>query len=96
MTEALQIILYVLGAILLMMLIVLSIKMLSTLNKINDIADDINRKMKTLDGFFSLVDYTTEKITSVSDKVSNFATSIINKIICKKENAIEGEENLDE
>ena len=93
MTEALQIILYVLGAILLMMLIVLSIKMLSTLNKINDIADDINRKMKTLDGFFSLVDYTTEKITSVSDKVVGLASSIVKKFTG---NRGESEESIDE
>ena len=67
--------------------------MLSTLNKINDIADDINRKMKTLDGFFALVDYTTEKITSVSDKVVGLASSIVKKFTG---NRGESEESIDE
>ncbi len=93
MTESLQIILYVLGAILMMMLIALTIKLMGTLNRINVVVDDINKKVKTLDGFFALVDYTTEKITSVSDKVSSFATSIIRKISGNKEEDEEREEN---
>jgi len=93
MTETLQVILYVLGAILLTVLIILGIKLIGTLNKINEVVDDINRKVKTLDGFFSLIDYTTDKITSVSDKVVGLASSIINKIKGNKE---ESEENIDE
>jgi len=96
MTESLQIILYVLGAILLMMLIVLTIKLIGTLNKLNEVIDDVNRKVKTLDGFFSLIDYTTEKITSVSDKISNFATSIIRKVSGKTDDLEEREENENE
>lgn len=93
MTETLQVILYVLGAILLTVLIILGIKLIGTLNKINEVVDDINRKVKTLDGFFSLIDYTTDKITSVGDKVVGLASSIINKIKGNKE---ESEENIDE
>ena len=93
MIESLQIILYVLGAILIMMLIVLSIKFIGTLNRINTVVDDINRKVKTLDGFFALVDYTTDKVTSISDKISAFATSIIRKISGNNEELEEREEN---
>ena len=93
MTETLQVILYVLGAILLTVLIILSIKLITTLNKINEVVDDINRKVKTLDGFFALVDYTTEKITSVSDKVVGLASSIVKKFTG---NRVESEESIDE
>ena len=93
MTESLQIILYVLGAILMMMLIALSIKLMGTLNRINDVVDDVNRKMRSLDGFFSLVDYTTEKVTSISDKLTGLATSIIRKVSGNKDEEREENEN---
>lgn len=93
MMETLQVILYVLGAIALTVLIILGIKLIVTVNKINEVVDDINRKIKTLDGFFALVDYTTEKIELVSDKVVGLASSIIKKISGNKK---ESEENIDE
>lgn len=85
MINTLQIILYILGSILLAVLIILGIKLIITINKVNVIADDVYKKVKTLDGFFALVDYTTDKISTVSDKIVSFTTSLISKIFNKKE-----------
>ncbi|MBQ9854208.1 MAG: hypothetical protein IJO57_04165 [Bacilli bacterium] len=92
MIEALTIILYVLGSILLIVLIVLGIKLIGTLNKINNVVDDITEKVQTLNGFFTLVEYITDKVSSIGDVVVNFASSVANKIFNKKES----EENNNE
>lgn len=92
MIEALTIILYVLGSILLIVLIVLGIKLIGTLNKIDNVVDDINEKVQTLNGFFTLVEYITDKVSSISDIAMNFASSVANKIFNKKES----EENNNE
>ena len=90
MVEWLTIVLYVLGSILLVVLIILGIKLIITMNKIEVVVDDINKKVKTLDGFFSLVDTTTDKLTMLSDKFVEMTSSLVKKIFRRKE------ENVDE
>jgi len=91
MTEILPIILYILGSILLVVLIILGVKLIITMNKIEDVVDDINRKVKTLDGFFSMVDFTTDKLAMLSDKVVDTVSSFIKRIFVRK-----GDESKDE
>jgi len=91
MTEILPIILYILGSILLVVLIILGVKLIITMNKIEDVVDDINRKVKTLDGFFSMVDFTTDKLAMLSDKVVDTVSSFIKRIFVRK-----GDVNKDE
>ena len=57
--EFLPIVLYILGSILLVVLIILGVKLIITMNKIENVVDDINTKVKTLDGFFSVIDFTS-------------------------------------
>ena len=90
MVDALTIVLYVLGSILLVVLIILGIKLIITMNKIEVVVDDITKKVKTLDGFFSLVDTTTDKLTMLSDKFVEMTSSLVKKIFRRKE------ENVDE
>lgn len=90
MVDALTIVLYVLGSILLVVLIILGIKLIITMNKIEVVVDDITKKVKTLDGFFSLVDTTTDKLTMLSDKFVEMTSSLVKKIFGRKE------ENVDE
>ena len=85
MPEILPIILYVLGSILLVVLIILGIKLIITMNKIEDVVDDINKKVKTLDGFFSVIDFTTDKLAMLSDRVVETITTFIKKIFRRKE-----------
>lgn len=85
MTEILPIILYVLGSILLIVLIILGVKLIITMNKIENVVDDINNKVKTLDGFFSVIDFTTDKLAMLSDKVVDTITLFIKKVFRRKE-----------
>ena len=84
-SEFLPIILYILGSILLVVLIILGVKLIVTMNKIEDVVDDINTKVKTLDGFFSVIDFTTDKLAMLSDKVVETITSFIKKLFRRKE-----------
>ena len=90
MVDALTVVLYVLGSILLVVLIILGIKLIITMNKIEVVVDDITKKVKTLDGFFSLVDTTTDKLAMLSDKFVEMTSSLVKKIFRRKE------ENVDE
>lgn len=83
-TEALLILLYVLGSTLLVVLIVLGIKLITTVNRVNDLVDDINGKAKSLDTLFSLVDMTTDKLALLSDRLVDAITYIIKKIFKAK------------
>lgn len=85
MIDALTIVLYVLGSILLVVLIILGIKMIITMNKIEIVVDDINKKVKSLDGFFSMVDLTTDKLAMLSDKFVDAASSLIKRLFRRKE-----------
>ena len=92
MMEILPIILYVLGSILLVVLIVLGIKLIITMNKIENVVDDITMKVESLNGFFSIIDMTTDKLALISDRVVEGVTSIIRKIFNRKKE----EEDIDE
>lgn len=85
MTEVLSIILYVLGSILLVVLIILGVKLIITMNKIENVVDDINKKVKSLDGLFSIIDVTADKLAMISDKVVDIIASFIRKIFRRKE-----------
>ena len=84
MAEVLSIILYILGSILLIVLIILGIKMIITMNKIGEITDDINTKLKSINGFFSVIDFTTDKLATITDKFVEGVTSLIRRIFKKK------------
>ena len=84
MQEILSIILYALGSILLIVLIILGIKLIITMNKIEKITDDINGKLKSLNGFFSIIDFTTDKLATITDKFVDGVTSLIRRLFNKR------------
>ncbi|MGN1358635.1 MAG: hypothetical protein ACI4WU_04640 [Bacilli bacterium] len=84
MIDVLSIILYILGSILLIVLIILGIKLIITMNKISEITDDISTKLKSLNGFFSVIDFTTDKLATITDKFVEAVTSLIRRIFRQK------------
>ena len=82
--DFLPMILYIVGSILLVVLIILGIKMIGTMNKIDEIADDISTKLKSLNGFFSVIDFTTDKLATITDKVVDGVTALINRMFRRK------------
>lgn len=92
MAEILPIILYVLGSILLVVLIILGVKLIITMNKIENVVDDISRKVKSLDGLFSVIDMTTDKLAMLSDRIVDGVSSLIRKVFKRKGEEINNEQ----
>lgn len=92
--QLLLIILYLLGSILLVVLIILGIKLINTMNKIQIVVDDINKKVDSFDGLFSIIDSTTDKLAFLSDKMVDGVTLLLKKLLKpkkRKEDEIENE-----
>ena len=84
MAEWLVILLYVLGAILLVVLIILGIKLIIALDKIEKVADNINNKVDSLNGLFSVIDFTTDKISVFGDKIVEGVNYLVQKVFNRK------------
>ena len=77
--EFLEIMLYVLGSILLVVLIVLGIKLIISVDKVNIILDDVQKKLKTVDNVFNAC-------ALLSDRVVEFLSGFISKMFVKRKN----------
>lgn len=92
-TSYLQFLLYVLGAVLLGALIVLVIKLIYSVNRVNNLLDNVERKLKTFDKAFVAVDRIVDSFSSVSDHIVDGISNAISKIFShkKKKNGIKKE-----
>ncbi len=75
-----QMLLYVLGATLLVVLIILAIKLIYTVDKTNDILDNVDSKVKSLDGLFEVIDATSNAIASLKDRIFEKIFGVIGKV----------------
>lgn len=95
--EALPMTLYVLGIILLILSIIIGIKIINTMNKVEVLVDDVNEKVASLGRFFHLIDFTTDKLSFLSDKiVDKISTFIINLFKRKKKKEEEEEDEQED
>ena len=94
--EFLQILLYVLGSILLLSLIILTIKLIMSIDRINAILDDVEDKMKTIDEVFSVVDKITDSVSLMSDRIVDGLAGIISKIFTTKKKTKQIKEEMEE
>ena len=78
--EVLPVILYILGSVLLVALIVLTIKLIITTNKIEKVVDNITVKVHTLDELFNVIGLVTGKITALTDRVVDNVALLIEKL----------------
>ena len=83
-TSYLQFLLYVLGAVLLGALIILVIKLVYSLNRVNNILDSVESKMKTVDKAFGAVDRLVDSFSLVTDKVVDGVALGISKVFNHK------------
>jgi len=85
----LLVIIYTLGIILLVLLIILAIKAINAMTKVERIIDNVEGKVKSLDGIFNIIDITTDKLSMMSDSIFNtlynFVLNIFSKIRNKEE-----------
>lgn len=80
----LPIIIYILLIILLIVGIILGIKSIITINKVEKVVDDVNEKVESLNGLFQIVDFTTDKLVSITDKVVDSLSSFASKLFFRK------------
>lgn len=78
------IILYILGSILLVSLIVLVLKLIYTVDKTNEILDDVERKVKSFDGLFNAINMTTSTISTIGDRLIEGVSGVVSKIFRRK------------
>lgn len=86
MVEVLQIIIYFLLIIILIVGIILGIKSIKTISKVEKVVDDVNDKVQTLNGFFNVIDFTTDKIVLLTDRVVDLISNSLSKLFKKKKN----------
>lgn len=100
MAEVLPIVIYVLLIILITVAIIIGIKLIFTLQKVDALVDDVTDKVKTLDRVFELVDTMNDKIAIVGDTVIGLVSGGIRRLFkIRKQNKkkkIESEEDEDE
>ena len=80
----LPIIIYILLIVLLVVGIILGIKSIITMNKVEKVVDDVNDKVESLKGLFQIVDFTTDKLVTLSDKIVEAVSMVASKIFFRK------------
>lgn len=84
---------YILCSILLVCLIVFCIKLISILNRVNGILDEVDNKIAKLNKAFSLVDFVTDNMALISDRIVDVLSGLIRKLFNKKKIGKEDEVN---
>lgn len=79
-SELLPIMLFVLLIVLVIICIIIGIRLINTLDKVDNIIDDVNTKMTKVDGVFTLIDRTTDYASGISDKLINGISSLLELI----------------
>lgn len=80
----LPIIIYILLIIILIIGIILGIKSIITIKKVEKVVDDVNEKVESLNGLFHIVDFTTDKIVMLTDKVVDGLSGVASKLFFRK------------
>ena len=88
----LPIVIYFLLIILLIIGIILGIRAIQTLNKVDRVVDDVNDKVQSLNGFFNIIDFTTDKIVSITDKVVEGISGFIGNVFKRRHTEKDEEE----
>lgn len=83
--EFLPIVIYILLIIILIVGIILGIRFIVLLGKAQRVVDDVNEKVRSLDGLFHIIDTATDKVVLVTDKVIDVIMGFIAKIFVKDE-----------
>ena len=82
--DLLVVLLYECLTVLVIVLIVLGIRLIKTIKKVDVMIDDINTKMSKLDGVFDIVDITSEGAVTISSKILAFISNALNVLTNKR------------
>jgi uncharacterized protein YoxC len=90
----LPIVIYALIIIILIVGIILGVKSIKTMNKVEKVVDNVNDKVESLNAVFNVIDFTTDKIASFTDKIVDGVSGLFGKLFTTKKK--DKEEDLDE
>ena len=82
--EFFPIIIYTLSIIIMVLLMVLIVKLIHTVDKANIILDDVERKTKSLNGLFHVIDGVTDTLSVFTDTAVSTIVQIFGKILTKR------------
>lgn len=86
---------YVLLIILLIIGIILGVRLINAMDKVDEVLNNVQKKVNSLNGLFSVIDFTTDKISAFSDRVVDTISTFITRIghkKSKKERSLEDDE----
>ena len=89
--EFLPIIIYILLIILLITCIYLFIRAIGIMNKFDYLLDDVKVKIDSLNGFFRIINFTSDKVSGIAEKIVDAFASIFTKLLKKRKEEDEDE-----
>ncbi|MCI8588059.1 MAG: hypothetical protein HFG40_00215 [Bacilli bacterium] len=84
--EFFPIVIYCLAIALMILLMVFIVKLMHTVDRVNRILDDVERKTRSLNGLFHVIDSVTDTLSVFSDTLVSGITGIVGKIWPKGRN----------
>lgn len=92
----LPMLLYIAGIVALIILIILGIKLIMILNKVDRVVDNVEDKVNSLNTAFTIIDKTTESIVGIGNTLVGAVNSVVSRVLNKKEKYDVEEEFEDE
>lgn len=89
----LPIIVYILLIILLVIGIILGVRLINAMDKVDNLIDNVQGKVDSLNGLFNVIDFATDKISAFSDRTVDVLSGLLSKIGRKKRPKIKEEED---
>ena len=78
------IIIYFLLIVLLVVSIIVGIKLIFTITKVDELIDDVTEKLSSFDRLFNVINFTTDRFGVISETVISFITSKLKKLMKPK------------
>ena len=81
--EALKVLVFVGLIVLIIALIVLCIKLIGTLTKIDYLVDNVTKKAESLDGLFNVIEMTTNRFGAIGEALTSSMMGLLRKVFNK-------------
>ena len=82
--EMLPIIIYFLLIVLLVVAIIVGVKFIFTITKVDELIDDVTEKLSSFDRLFNVINFTTDRFGVISETIISFITSKLKKLVKPK------------
>lgn len=80
----LPVLMYSLLSVLIVVLIVLGIRLLETVNRVNKLLDDVEKKMDSMNGLFNVMDFVITKATVLTDTIASTIMGAVSNLVKKR------------